>query len=109
VFLIVYWRQEPPDIGGRTNTRLYRRRPFGGGVFSLARQPRATGRRLTGSLAGEFVVAQALPGTIPVFLRYCLEKLAAQAIDPARDQDHRVSDIQIANLSTCVESPPVPG
>jgi hypothetical protein len=78
-------------------------------VFSLARRPRATGRRLTGSLAGEFVIARTLPGTIPVLLRHCREKLAAQAIDPARDQDHRLSDIQIADLSTCVESPPVPG
>ena len=67
------------------------------------------GHRGAGSLVGEVSITEARASVLPVLLGDPIEKLASKLRHAPRDEDQRIADVQVADLTAVVEPPPVPG
>ncbi len=98
-----------PDTDARTSSPSYRHQPFAveghypEGICSEA------DHRGVGSLVGELSITESGAGVRPVLFGYPFDKLASKLRHAPRDEDHRIADVEIANLTALIEAPPVSG
>src|SRR5271166_3684997 len=100
---------ELPGTDVRTNSPSCRRQPFAAAVLFPGAPGLEAGHQGVGSLVGEVSITEAGASLPPVLLRDPFEKLASKLRNAPGDEDHRITDIQIADLTPLIEAPPVPG
>ena len=69
---------------------------------------RGAGHRPVASLLGQLRVPESGPGRLPVLIGNGIQKVPAQSLDSAGDQQHPIADVEVSDAAPINEAPPPP-